>query len=178
VRSVLKCLQARNQLGTLGGAKSLLRGPKIFNLCPIVTFNYRVHYLFVELCTNITRQPIELESCSNHQTIWDHAKDFYPCLDKLDKRCHRAHRGKLWLILSEYCVDRHKSLVIEPLIPSFVRFWNFFASNKCFSNFLDYFFRSRSSCRSFSLTQTIFFLNFLCHSQIFTVADAFSWNCV
>jgi len=34
--------QARNQLGTPGGAKSFLRGPKFFELCPIV-LNYVQH---------------------------------------------------------------------------------------------------------------------------------------
>jgi len=34
--------QARNQLGTPGGAKSFLKGAQIFKLCPIVS-NYVQH---------------------------------------------------------------------------------------------------------------------------------------
>jgi len=34
--------QARNQFGTLGGAKGFLKGPKFFKLCPII-LNYVQH---------------------------------------------------------------------------------------------------------------------------------------
>jgi len=36
-RKCMGCIQARNQLGTPGGAKSFLRGAKCFKLCPIVS---------------------------------------------------------------------------------------------------------------------------------------------
>jgi len=46
-KAKIKRMQARNQLGTPGGAKSFSRGPNFFKLCPIV-LNYSMSNTFFQ----------------------------------------------------------------------------------------------------------------------------------